>query len=123
MSLGPKPMMRTGVVTKLSGLLLLNTAALLYSTLVLSSPVVTGKVIHISDGDTIKILVDHKQMKIRLAEIDAPELHQAYGRKSKQYLGNLVFGKVVTVEQVDIDRYGRIVGNLSRKTLRQRRYG
>jgi endonuclease YncB( thermonuclease family) len=44
--------------------------------------------------------------------IDAPELHQAYGRKAKQALGNLVLGKIVTVEQVDIDRYGRTVGNV-----------
>jgi endonuclease YncB( thermonuclease family) len=85
---------------------------LLYSTQALSAPLLIGKVIHVSDGDTIKILVDHTQIKVRLAEIDAPELHQAYGRKSKQYLGNLVFGKVVTVEQVDIDRYGRTVGKV-----------
>lgn len=85
---------------------------LLYSTLALSAPVYTGKVIHVSDGDTIKILVNRQQLKIRLAEIDAPELHQAFGRKSKKALGNLIFGKIVTVEQIDTDRYGRIVGKV-----------
>lgn len=92
-------------------------ATLIYSTLALTAPVVTGKVIHVTDGDTIKILVDHKQIKVRLAEIDAPELHQAFGRKSKQYLGNLVFDKMVTVEQVDTDRYGRTVGKVYLDTL------
>ena len=87
-------------------------AALLYSAVTLASPVYSGKVIHVADGDTITILVKHKQLKIRLAEIDAPELHQAFGRKAKQAMGNLVFGKVVTVEQVDIDRYKRIVGKV-----------
>ncbi len=38
-----------------------------------ASPVHHGKVIHISDGDTLKIPVDWKQLKIRLAEIDTTE--------------------------------------------------
>jgi endonuclease YncB( thermonuclease family) len=111
MNLGPNPATNTEVFLKWSRLFILITI-LLYSTLVLAAPVLTGKVIHVSDGDTFKILVNHKQIKVRLAEIDAPELHQAFGRKSKQYLGNLVFDKVVTVEQVDIDRYGRTVGKV-----------
>jgi endonuclease YncB( thermonuclease family) len=72
----------------------------------------TGKVIGISDGDTIKILVDRTQRKIRLAEIDTPEKGQPYGKKAKQALSRLVFGKTVTVEKKDIDRYGRIVGRV-----------
>lgn len=71
-----------------------------------------GKVISVTDGDTIKILVDSRQIKVRLAEIDAPEKSQDYGMKSKQFLGNLVFGKVVRVKEVDWDRYGRMVGRV-----------
>jgi len=72
----------------------------------------TGKVIGISDGDTIKILVNQTQHKVRLAEIDTPENGQPYGKKAKQALSKLVFGKTVKVEQKDIDRYGRIVGRV-----------
>jgi micrococcal nuclease len=37
-------------------------------------------VIGISDGDTLTVLnKDEQQVKIRLAEIDAPESHQAFG--------------------------------------------
>ena len=72
----------------------------------------TGKVIGVTDGDTIKILVDRTQHKIRLAEIDTPEKGQPYGKKAKQALSRLVFGKTVNVEQKDIDRYGRIVGRV-----------
>lgn len=51
-------------------------------------------VIGISDGDTLTVLdKDKQQVKIRLAEIDAPESHQAFGSRSKQSLSNLCFGK------------------------------
>jgi endonuclease YncB( thermonuclease family) len=72
-----------------------------------------GKVIGVSDGDTITILIGGRtQLKVRLAEIDAPEKSQAFGQRSKQSLSDLVFGKQVKVEQQDWDRYGRVVGRV-----------
>ena len=56
------------------------------------------------------MLVDHRQVKIRLAELDAPESRQDYGQRAKQALGNLVFGKVVRVDDEGKDRYGRTIG-------------
>jgi endonuclease YncB( thermonuclease family) len=48
---------------------------------------IKGKVIHISDGDTIHILTTEKEKyKIRLNDIDAPESKQAFGNKSKENL-------------------------------------
>lgn len=42
--------------------------------------VIKGKVIRVSDGDTIAVLdKDNKTHKIRFASIDAPESKQAYG--------------------------------------------
>jgi len=72
----------------------------------------SGKVIAVSDGDTIKVWVDHQPLKIRLAEIDTPEKAQPYGNKAKQALSDLVYGKTVTVKQQTVDRYGRIVGEV-----------
>jgi endonuclease YncB( thermonuclease family) len=72
-----------------------------------------GRVIGVSDGDTITILDAQKaQHKIRLAEIDAPESHQAFGEKSKQALSALVFNREVTVVVATKDRYGRDVGRV-----------
>ncbi len=74
---------------------------------------ITGRVIAIADGDTITLLDSQKkQIKIRLAGIDAPEFKQAFGNKSKQNLSRLIFGKTVKIETGKTDRYGRIVGKV-----------
>lgn len=69
-----------------------------------------AKVIKISDGDTIAILQGKQQIKVRLFGIDAPELKQPYGKKSKQFLTNLIAGEVVEVKENGKDRYKRTIG-------------
>lgn len=74
---------------------------------------IRGKVVGISDGDTITVLDAHNvQHKVRLAGIDSPEKGQAFGNRAKENLSNLVYGKVVTVETKKKDRYGRAVGKV-----------
>jgi endonuclease YncB( thermonuclease family) len=69
----------------------------------------SGKVIGIADGDTITVLRDKEQVRIRPYGIDTPERRQAFGNKAKQFTSKMVFGKVVEVDHIDTDRYGRIV--------------
>ena len=72
-----------------------------------------GKVIAVHDGDTLTLLPANKQqVKVRLGEIDTPELAQPYGSKAKVALSDLVFGREVRVVVQDIDRYGRTVGRV-----------
>lgn len=79
----------------------------------LEAATLLGKVIAVSDGDTITLLDDKKiQYKIRLAGIDAPEKNQPFGDASKKNLSNLVFQKNVEIEWSKKDRYGRIVGKV-----------
>ena len=74
---------------------------------------VTGRVVAVTDGDTIKVLDANKvQHKIRLTGIDAPERKQPYGKVSKEYLAKLVAGKEVFVESDKNDRYGRVLGKV-----------
>jgi endonuclease YncB( thermonuclease family) len=74
---------------------------------------IEGKVVGVSDGDTVTVLTpDKKQVKIRLAEIDTPESRQPYGTRARQALSDLVFAKNVRVVVVDMDRYGRTVGRM-----------
>ncbi|MHC1743950.1 MAG: thermonuclease family protein [Syntrophobacteraceae bacterium] len=72
-----------------------------------------GKVVGVSDGDTITVMHDGKGEKIRLYGVDCPESHQDYGQKAKQFTSELVFGKTVDVQPETTDRYGRTVGRVS----------
>jgi len=70
-------------------------------------------VVGVSDGDTITVRDEtNQQHKIRLAEIDAPERGQPWADRSRQALSVLVFGKMVSVQQTDTDRYGRVVARV-----------
>ena len=71
-----------------------------------------GKVVGVTDGDTITVLVERRTIKVRLAEIDAPEKGQPHGSRAKQALSDLVFGKAATVREQTRDRYGRTVGRV-----------
>lgn len=72
----------------------------------------TGKVVAVADGDTITVLRDHEQIKVRLSEIDAPEKKQAFGNKSKQSLSDLCFGKIATLIDKGNDRYKRTLARV-----------
>lgn len=70
------------------------------------------KVIGIADGDTLTVLKERKEVKIRLGEIDAPERQQAFGQRAKESLQQLCAGKSATYETQDVDRYGRVVARV-----------
>jgi endonuclease YncB( thermonuclease family) len=72
-----------------------------------------GKVIKVSDGDTITVLDNiNQKYKIRLKGIDAPESQQLYGDISTQSLVELVYGKEVLVTWDKKDTYYRILGKV-----------
>jgi endonuclease YncB( thermonuclease family) len=71
-----------------------------------------GKVVRVSDGDTLTLLVDQKQIKVRLTEIDAPETHQAFGQRSRQSLAAMCAAQPATVRASGKDRYGRVLGRV-----------
>ncbi|OIQ49957.1 SPBc2 prophage-derived endonuclease YokF precursor [Pseudodesulfovibrio hydrargyri] len=72
-----------------------------------------GKVVGVADGDTITVLAEgNTTIKVRLYGIDAPESRQDFGNKAKQNLTSLVFGKIVDMEPMAQDRYGRTVAHI-----------
>jgi endonuclease YncB( thermonuclease family) len=73
----------------------------------------SGRVVGISDGDTITVLDGGlQQHKIRLAGIDAPEKRQPFGERSKVSLSELAYLRQVTISIQKKDRYGREVGTV-----------
>jgi len=79
-----------------------------------TAAVIVGLVVAIADGDTLTVLnQDFQQVKVRLAEIDAPEKKQPFGSRSRQSLGELCHEKRAQVRVIDVDRYKRIVGRVS----------
>lgn len=69
-----------------------------------------GKVVSVSDGDTITVMHEGRGEKVRLYGIDCPESHQDFGARAKHFSSSMVFGKTVDVEAITTDKYGRTVG-------------
>jgi len=72
-----------------------------------------GKVVVVIDGDTIVVRDDRTvRHEIRLAGIDAPEIRQPYGVRSRGHLAELLYGKRVIVAWYKHDRYNRVLGRV-----------
>ncbi|CAK0758303.1 Uncharacterized endonuclease [Gammaproteobacteria bacterium] len=72
----------------------------------------TGQVVGVINGDTLRLSTGNQQLKVRLAEIDAPEEKQPWGNRAKQALSDLVLGKEVRVTVQTADRYKQILGRV-----------
>ncbi|EPK8952834.1 thermonuclease family protein, partial [Klebsiella pneumoniae] len=83
---------------------------LLTFTIAISSPSLliaaelSGKVTRVLDGDTIEVLQDKTPVRVRLANIDAPEKKQPFGSWSSKQLKSLIAGQPVTVTYMQKDR-------------------
>ena len=72
-----------------------------------------GRVVKVSDGDTLTVLFERKEIKVRLESIDAPELKQPFGRRAQQSLAELCAARTARVVERGHDRYGRTVGSIA----------
>jgi endonuclease YncB( thermonuclease family) len=74
---------------------------------------VVGKVVGISDGDSVTLLgPQNLQFRVRLVEIDAPELGQDFGRRAREALSTMAIQKEVRAEIRARDRFGRALADL-----------
>lgn len=80
-------------------------------------------IVGISDGDTLTARCDaaagqlEQTIRVRLAEIDAPEKAQPFGDRSRQHLAQLCFQQRAEVAPLPgsagTDRYGRTVARVT----------
>ena len=96
-----------------STLLMIALLTLLIAMPVHAAAPLTGRVSHVSDGDTVVVLTSgREEVKIRLHGIDCPEAKQPFGQAAKRQTLALAGRKEVTVIPMDTDRYGRTVGEV-----------
>ena len=74
---------------------------------------VRGRVVSVHDGDTLTVLIDQRQVRVRLADIDAPELRQPFGTRSRQSLSDLCFGRSAALDVRGRDRYKRTLAHVT----------
>lgn len=79
----------------------------------------TGKVVKVADGDTITVLHDQQTTRVRLSEIDCPETAhgknkpaQPFGMAAKRFVLDKAAQKIVTINVITTDRYGRTIGEV-----------
>jgi endonuclease YncB( thermonuclease family) len=78
-----------------------------------STGIIQGSVAIVHDGDTISVSASDRLIyKVRLAGIDAPELDQAFGRRSRSDLDKTLANKQVTIQYYKTDPFGRFVGKV-----------
>lgn len=75
--------------------------------------VFSARVLAVLDGDTLLVARDNHLVRIRLADIDAPEKDQPYGMESQQSLAGMVKGREVQIAGRAMDDYGRMVADVS----------
>lgn len=71
-----------------------------------------GEVVAVHDGDTLSLRSGGQTIRVRLAQIDAPERGQPWGRRAQQALARLAERRSARLVPVDLDDYGRTVGDL-----------
>jgi endonuclease YncB( thermonuclease family) len=93
--------------------------AIAFSQFAYGQSTLTGRVVKVSDGDTIHVqtAIGEEPVKIRLAGIDAPENRQPFSEQSRRGLAEIVAGKTVTVEWFKKDKYQRLVGKVKFQDL------
>jgi endonuclease YncB( thermonuclease family) len=69
-------------------------------------------VVRIVDGDSLIVLAQRQQIRVRLKEIDAPELKQPFGKRSRQSLAQICDKKSARVTWNEKDRNGRTLGRV-----------
>ena len=79
---------------------------------VVASGTFTGKVVGVSDGDSISVMLGGRAVKVRLHGIDCHEKKQPFGTRAKRYTSEMAFGNEVEVRIKTTDRYGHIVGEV-----------
>lgn len=74
-------------------------------------------VYNVVDADTADLDIDlgfgiFKKTRVRLARVDAPEIHTEEGKRAKEYVDNLLTGRGVVVRTQKTGKFGRWIAEI-----------
>ena len=87
--------------------------ALLLASSTAFAQTLTGRVVGIADGDTLTVYDGTQEIRVRLADIDAPEKGQPFGTAARKHLSTLCYATHASIRVVDVDHYGRTIGRVT----------
>ena len=70
------------------------------------------KIKRVIDGDTVHVFSKGEVLKVRLVEIDTPEMDQPHGKEAKEYLENLLKDGYINLDISGTDIYKRKLGRI-----------
>lgn len=72
----------------------------------------TGRVVGVTDGDSLRVMHKGQAEQVRLYGIDCPEKGQAFGQRAKKATSELAFGRQVTLHGIRKDRCERTLATV-----------
>ncbi|PTQ82037.1 endonuclease YncB(thermonuclease family) [Nitrosospira multiformis] len=74
--------------------------------------IIRAKAVSIVDGDSISAVINQELVRVRLAEVDAPEGNQPFAIDSRQSLHDLCFWVEAELSSISKDYYGRMLAKV-----------
>ncbi len=76
-----------------------------------------GKVVKVTDGDTIRVTTDFRDFSfpIRFMDTDSPEIDTLEGQKAQKWLEKLILGEEIQIlidPQNRVEKWGRLLGEV-----------
>ena len=71
-----------------------------------------GKIVQVKDGDSMVLRTGDENVGVRTFGVDCPERGMPFSARAKTFTSGLVDNRDVTVVVHDVDRYGRVVGDV-----------
>ena len=72
----------------------------------------SGIVVAVQDGDTFTMKNGSSLYKIRLSDVDAPEMSQVFGKQARRFTEQRLLGRRVWVKVSLIDKHDRRIGEV-----------
>ena len=71
-----------------------------------------GLVVAVPDGDSLVVVIEGRERRVRLEGIDCPELGQEFGHEARDFARDLAQGRQVQLRTVGVDQYNRILAEV-----------